>query len=396
MDTQTVESLMAAASRIPLGQPEKLELLERAVALADLQNDLMAGFEARDELIEAAGMGGHPEKTLVAFAWMLAQWDKHGEDELGADEHSLLWKYKWVINTLWEFPSIAATQIEAAFDDFQARLERGGYSLRTLHYFRWKYAHHQGNWAEAESERTVWQRSSDDSMGDCSACEAHFLTDYLAAQKRDTEALEAARLILSGRQRCAEVPHVTYGVLLEPMLRLGQLEDACEAHLRGYRMVRDNPEFLATVGEHLAFLAYTHNTGPALALLERHLSWALETANLQARFEFYRSTLPLWNRLRDTGELEVKFRAPSGFTLEAEGGVYALDALEGWFGAQLEHLAARFDARNENGYFSSRLKADLELLERVGPLSLKAAPGKAQKQGNQKQGNQGLGNWGQK
>ena len=382
METQTVESLMVDASRIPLGQPEKLELLERAVALADLQNDLMAGFEARDELIEAAGMGGHPEKTLVAFAWMLAQWDKHGEDELGADEYGLLWKYKWVINTLWEFPSIAATQIEAAFDDFQARLERGGYSLRTLHYFRWKYAHHQGNWAEAELERAVWQRSSDDSMGDCTACEAHFLTEYLAAQKRDPEALEATKLILSGRQRCAEVPHVTYGVLLEPMLRLEQFEDALDTHLRGYRMARDNPEFLATCGEHLAFLAYSHNTGPALALLERHLSWALETANLQARFEFYRSTLPLWNRLRDTGELEVVFRAPQGFALEGQGGIYALDALEGWFGAQLEDLANRFDARNGNGYFSSRLEVDLKLLERVPPLSLQAEPNGVKKQGN--------------
>jgi hypothetical protein len=385
---QTVDELIEASYGIPNGQSEKIELLERAVALADTQNDLVAGYEARDELLEAASFGGHPEKMLVAFAWMLAQIDKHGEDELEADEHDLLWKYKWVINSLTEFPSIPASRIEAAFGDFRARLERGGYSLRTVHYLRWKYAHHRGDWADADQERAVWARSADDEMGDCTACEANFLTAYLAAQQSDKAALEAARLILSGRQSCAEVPHATLGTVLGPMLRLGQYEEAhyqaaVAAHLRGYRMIRDNPSHLDSCGEHLAFLAYSHNLGPALTLLERHLGWALATANLEARFGFYSATMPLWARLRAAGETQIKFRAPQDFPLVNMDLHFNLDLLEDWFAEQLAELAARFDARNGNSHFASRVKADPGLLASVPALTLSDKPTRKRRKGQE-------------
>jgi hypothetical protein len=376
MDTQSTEQLMAEAYRLPDSQPLKLGLLERAAALADAQNDLIAGFEARNELLDAAAMGGHSEKLLVAFAWMLAQYDRHGEEALEASEYDLLWKYKWVIASMQEFPGISAAQIGAALGDFQGRLERGGFSTRTVHYFRWKFAHHQGDWQTAEQERAVWARSKDDEMGDCTACEAHFLTDYLASQGQHEEALEAARPILSGRQRCAEVPHFTYARVLEPMLHLSRFDEAASAHVRGYRLVRDNPDFLSAWGEHLSFLAYSHNTGPALALLERHLGTALESTNQEARFQFFLGTLPLWARLRAAGETVVKLRVRGSFPLASEDGQYALGDLEGWFLAQLHDLAARFDARNGTDYFAARVKTDEGLLASVPVLALSEDGGK--------------------
>lgn len=375
-NTETVESLMDQAEALPYGAAQKLELLERAVDLADSLGDIQAGFEARQELTGAATMGGHPEKTLVAFAWQLAAWDKYGpssgREELEADEYDLLWHYKWVINSLWEFPNISRTQIEAAFADFESRLERGGYSLRTALYFRWKYAFFTGQLEQTEAWRTQWLRARKDDMSDCSACEAQFLTDYWVGMGQYLEALKAAKPILSGFERCAEVPHTTLGSVLEPLLRTGQLEEAMDAHVRGYALVQSNPSFLSTCGDHLSFLALTHNLEAAFKLLEKHLPWALSSADLMGRFGFFRSTLPLFARLRVAGQTLFPFRAPQGFPLEGGPEGHTLDALEGWFKTQLEDLATQFDARNGNAYFSSQLTLDPDLLERIPAVSIKS------------------------
>jgi hypothetical protein len=364
-----VEDLIHRSYSYRDGDPAAIELLERAVRLADSQNDIALGWEARDRLMDAATMGGYPEKTLVAFTWNLAQFDRHKE-AYDWDEHDLLWKYKWVINSLWSFPSISPAQIEAAFSDFAARLERAGYSRRTLYYFRAKYAHSTGDFAAAEAWRTQWERAQDDALSDCDACEASFAVDYLVSQRDDLAALEAAAPILNGRLRCAEVPHVTLARVLEPMLRLGRADDAVGAHQRGYRMVKDNQEFLVSTGQHLAFLAYTHNLPEALKLFEHHLPWALETADPERRFSFYSDALVLTRRLRDAGVAHVHLRLPKTFAVQPEPDGYNVVALETALRVEASQIAAAFDARNGNTHHTSRLEPDETLLRDTPPVPL--------------------------
>ncbi len=367
--TETVYDLLSRASDLPDGNPARLELLETAVRMADSLGDLEAGWEARDELMEAATMGGHPEKTLVAFSWSLAQFDRVGSD-YGWDEDSLLWKYKWVLNSLWNFPAISPAQIEAAFSDFADRLVRGGYSPRTLYYFRAKYEHARGDQAAAEGWRALWTISPEDGLSDCSACEAAFSVEHRIAQGQDELALETAQPILTGRLRCAEVPHTTLADLLIVLLRLERFEEAVSAHRRGYKLIRDNPEFLVSSGQHLAFLAYTRNLPEAVKLLERHLPWALETADPDRRCSFYQNALVLTHRLRETGQTHLQLRLPAGFALQPEPDGYSIVALEAYLHDEALEIAQAFDARNGNDCFVSSLKSDAALLERVGSVSL--------------------------
>ena len=357
--TEGVYDLMEQADDLPDGSSGRLELLEQAVRLADSLGDIEAGWSARNQLIEAATMGGYPEKTLVAFAWMLAQFDQTS-NQFGAYEHDLLWKYKWVINSLWNFPSITRSQIEAAFSDFAARLERGGYSPRTLHYFRWKYEFERGDAVAAERFRNLWHSAKRDELSDCTACEASFMVDYQRDQA--TAALEAAKPILSGRLRCAEVPHVTLAAVLEPMLKIGQFEEAVRTHLRGYKMIRDNQEFLISTGEHLAFLAYTHNLPKALELLERHLPWALATADMDRRYSFYRDALVLMRRLRDAGQAHVQLQVPKDFAIQPSPDGITVAALETYLTSEVNSIAAAFDARNGTDLFARGLLLDEALL----------------------------------
>lgn len=357
--TDTPYDLLDQSYELPEGSPARLELLEEAVRLADSLGDVAAGWDARDALIDAATMGGYPEKTLVAFSWNLAQFDK-SNDQYDWDEHDLLWKYKWVLNSLWNFPSITRTQIEAAFSDFAARLERGGYSSRTLHYFRWKYEFERGDPVAAERFRNLWHSAKRDELSDCSACEASFMVDYQCDQP--IAALEAAKPILSGRLRCAEVPHVTLAAVLEPMLKMGQFEEAVSAHLRGYKMIRDNQEFLISTGHHIAFLAYTHNLPKALELLERHLPWALETADMDRRYSFYVDVLVLMRRLRDAGQQFIQLKVPKDFAVQPSPDGLEVAALGAFLLAEATAIAAAFDARNGTDKYTRGLGIDEALL----------------------------------
>ncbi len=370
-DSLDIHSLMEAASELPDGSRHKIELLERAVDLADSLQDVRLGYSTRKQLIRATSYGGFPEKTVVAFAWQLAAWDKHGPEVLQTSSYMVMWHYKWVINSLWEFDTISRGQIEAAFADFEARLEREGYSLRTVLYFRWKYAFFTGQLEQTDARRAAWLVANKDHMSDCAACETHFLHDYLVGMGRYTEAFETVQPVLTGKQSCLHVPALTYGSVLESMLHLGQLDEAMNMHVRGYPLVRDNPTFFETCGEHLVFLAYTHNLEPALKLLEVHLPWALETANQMGRFGFLQKVLPLWARLRQAGQARVQLNLPSSIPLERNEEGYALDALEGWLRTQLEDLAHRFDTRNGNTHFSSQLQVDATLLERIPAVPLR-------------------------
>ncbi len=71
-----VEELLRQASYLPDGDM-KVMLLEEAVRLADgleyRSEELQ--FKTRDLLVQAATFGGHPDKSLVAYSWCLAQLD---------------------------------------------------------------------------------------------------------------------------------------------------------------------------------------------------------------------------------------------------------------------------------------------------------------------------------
>jgi hypothetical protein len=345
----------------------RLELLERAVQSADALGDIELGYQARDELMQAASLNGRPELLFATFAWTLAQFDAGRIDRL--EEDNILWQYKWVINNLWEFPSIMKAQIEGAFSDFSKRLERGGYNQRTAHYFRWKFEHHRGDRDAADAARHEWQRLPQDGLSDCTACEAHFETEYSAWTRNDERTLQLAAPILNGRLSCAEVPEITLTTVLKPMLRLRLFDEAERAHKRGYRLTRDNPEFLTSVAGHIEFLAYAHQTGAALKLLERHLSWALETQSPERRFLFYCALQPLWVRLKEEQMDSIKLHLPKSFALHDSSDSYTPQELERHFRSELEPIAAQFDARNGTNEFTKNLGINLELLERTPSIS---------------------------
>ena len=130
----SVRELMNRAARLEDGD-EKIMTLEEAVRIADTGNDIQLQYNAREELVEAAFWGGEADKALVAYSWCLAQFDKNPEQ---FSEWVLLWRYKWIVNIIIDFPQIPREQIYKMLDEMERRYLQAGYGLRVVYYYRYR------------------------------------------------------------------------------------------------------------------------------------------------------------------------------------------------------------------------------------------------------------------
>jgi tetratricopeptide (TPR) repeat protein len=359
-------TLRARAERLEPGE-SKVMALEEAVRLADTHGEVPLAYEARDALIEAATFAGFPERALVAYAWCRGQQQR---DPRRFDPEGLLWKQKWMVGLLADFPHIGRKQIEAALDDVEQGYAKAGAGQRAVWKLRYLAARDMGDLAQAEALRTRWLEAPRDHLTDCLACELNVELYHLLDQGDHERLLHKARPLLEGRQACAKVPHLTFGRVLYPLFKLGQWERAREHHLRGYAMVRGDRYFVTTVGEHLEFLALTGNVERGLKLFERHLGWALEHATPLNRFTFHSAALALMERASVEARERVELALPRAFPLYSPEGTYETGVLRGWLATQTEGLATKFDARNGTDRFRQLLARTHRVASEARPLPI--------------------------
>lgn len=366
---EQIEELRDQAYVLPEG-PSKLAFLEEAVRLADVHQDVVLGDEIRKDLINAATFSGFPEKALVAFSWRLAQRDR---DPQKFPERDILWEYKWIADSLTDFPQISRQQIEDAFDDVALRCERSGAGLRAVHKLRWQSAVNMNEPERAREHYRKWEQTPRDWNTDCAACEQDDFVEYHLFLREKENALEFAEPILSGSLRCATIPHNTYARVLLPLVQLGQMERAATYHRRGYRLCFNNRKFLSAISSHLRFFALTDNFPQALRLLEKHLEWALESKDLLTQWRFLLAARFSLQRLAEMGYTSLKLRLPKTVLCYREDGTYEVAVVASWLEETCRDLAERFDARNGNDGFKRLLAEQAQLKEWVTPYPLGTA-----------------------
>ncbi|HEX8819174.1 MAG TPA: hypothetical protein VF794_04560 [Archangium sp.] len=365
---EQVKTLLGRAERLDPGEA-KVMALEEAARLADAHGDVPLAYEVRDALIDAATFGGFPDRALVAFAWCRGQQQKDPER---FSPEQLLWKQKWVVGRLDEFPHISRKQIQGALDDVEQCFAKAGAGQRAVLKLRYQAARDMGDPA-ADTLWAKWVEAPRDHLTDCRACELDDELDHHLDRGEYAVVLEKARPLLEGRNACAEVPHLTLGSVLYPLFKLGRLEQARDSHLRGYTLVQRNREFLATLGEHLEFLTLTANVARGMMLFGRHLGWALEHASHRDRFTFYSASLALLERALVEGRERVQLPLPLTFTLYVPEGAYETRTLRDWLAAQAEGIAAKFDTRNGTDRFHQLLTRAKHLGNEVVPFPIEAS-----------------------
>ncbi|KAB2351690.1 hypothetical protein [Actinomadura rudentiformis] len=346
MSVDHVYDLMARAGELPYGEA-KTVLVEDALRQAEAAGEPELAFRVRMELTTAYQYGGEPAKAFTTFSRCLADHDRDpGRFDEGA---RLLWQIKWMVNSLTLFPEIPLDRTYAILDEMERRYLLGGHSLQAVYHYRHAVARHVGDAGAADEWYARWRAAPRDELSDCAGCDPTGMVYHLASRERDEEALAIAAPVLSAELNCTEQPQGILTALLPVYLRTGRVEDARDAHRRGYRIMRSNIADFADIAEHIEFCAQTGNEPRGLEILQRHLGWLDRAPSPHSAMRFAAASALLLRRLDETGHGgEVSLRRP------AHGDRKAADVSAAELRAELTEqatqLAARFDARNGTTY----------------------------------------------
>jgi hypothetical protein len=344
----------------------QIALREEAVGVADLRGNLKLQYYARESFVRACIFGGAEEKALVAFAWMLAQFDSNPAE---FDQWAILWKYKWINGVICDFPQVSKTRIYEMIDDLEQRAIKAGYGLRATTNQRYRAEKFWDNKEKAIEYFRQLEATPSDDLNNCPLCEKDERVSFAIYTGNDERALAIASPILTGDKKCGSVPHRTYAKVLLPLIRLGRQREALSYHSKGYSLIANNKGFLDRIADHLTCLILTENFNEAIALVERHYSWTETTRNVFSHFRFFLSAVLLFEILAERGR-SFELSLPRSFPLYSETGNYEAAQLAAWFKQKAEAIARRFDQRNETDFFMRTIAETLLLKALSVPFPL--------------------------
>lgn len=346
---------------------ERIAICEDALREAEQSGDFETKYRAREYCVRAYAFGGAPEKALVGFSWLLAQFDSNPGK---FSDWSILWKYKWILGLICHFPQIPKTRIYEMLDDFEARSLRAGYGLHAVYTHRYRI---EKFWDNRELALKYFQKTIElplDELSNCSDCLRDEIASYAIYVGDDARGVEFAQSLLDGEKKCATVPHRTYGNLLLSMVRLGRQEEGLNYHRAGYRLIARNGRFVGRVAQHLIFLVLTENFAEAVTLFQKHYPWTEHNRDSFDLFHFFRASWLLFEVLDERGREVPRLTLPRSFPNYSEDGYYDAKSLMTWFKDNATDLATRFDERNETDFFMRTLRETSALKDLCAPFRL--------------------------
>ena len=339
--------------------PTKVSLLEEAVRIADLHNDVETAFGLRQELMETATFSGRIDILMVAFAWCLAQFDREPEKY---DVWDLLWKYKWVVGQASEFPQISRKQIDDMLADMQRRYEASGYSLHAVHQMRRDVMIDLKDREVAKQAHAAFKKARKDWLSDCPACTVSNTGRYYDFLGKWRQAVKSYEPIIAGRLTCHEEPLRTSSDALLPLVRLGEIDKAVKIQEQMHRRLAKAEEPANSSADHVKFLAIIGDTAKAKRVLERYLPAAIDAVSPMRRLCMFEGAILLLDRLAEKGTTAVKLQTPRQLPSPDSQGRHEIAALRSWLVTEAREIARQYDARNGSRELEEELDQLPELL----------------------------------
>jgi len=324
--------LRDASWNLPDGR-QKLAVLEEMIQIADRYMTEEDAFDARISYISAAQEAGCSEKTLVAFSWCLAKFDKTP----GAySHHTIMWHYKWVLNEIWKFPEFSLEQIERIYEDFKEKCLIYGYNLRAYYQQKVNFMLSQGMLTEAAEYYKLWRSTPRDSLADCKACEQNLFGVYQFKINHLKRGMLTVKPILDGKMQCRSIPQNTYSQVIVPLLKLKEYEIAMTTAKKAIQSLK-GPQYIVEYGIFLEFFTVT-NLAKAEKIYNQTIRFSLESKVGWDRLQYFlsaREFLRTWNKKKRRKKL-------------AESDRVSLD----WLDHEIAVLAEAFNQRNGNSYMN--------------------------------------------
>ena len=327
----------------------RLRIIKKAIAAADEAQDAHWRFVFRHRYVHESIFESDALDALVVFPEMLAVFDENPDTQ---EEylHDLMWDFKNVLCNLPNFPQVSLSQMEELLNDYGERCKKYGYTQRTVKYLREKHSYDTGNLLLLAEYGTYAQEGTDE-LQDCPACEANWNVQCELLRGNREKAEQLSQPLFNRELHCAEVPEETYAVWVDYLQKQGDYHAAQRYAKRLYPMVRGRIELLDCIADLLRFYAkFDRHTGGNI--FRRELNNYLTCRDLMHKMEFAMSAYHLFNNMESE---DITLILPREFPMFNEEHHYVSAELSKYFYDEAAALAARFDERNGNSYYTDKL-----------------------------------------
>ena len=347
-----VKALLTEAARMPVSLG-RYELLDEAVRIADLHNDVELGVEARMPLLWVAGSLLRGDAMAVAFTWCLHQYDRRPELFGG---RNLFEEYRMLIGRLANFDTVSRAQLEEMLDDLAARLAREGMSPALVWEARLAIAPDVGDREFGEAGAREYRRHRMEGRLPTNVWFNHalFMGDEDGAMRI------AEKEWLADRHRVSFDSH-WYDVLTL-LLKRDRMAEFRQWLKRATGQIHVRDTYYWPYGTVVRALALCGKIDEAVKLCGHCQRAIREYTDPLTRLHFHLDMGVLFERLHSLGKESVLVRFAEGPPGLLPSGRYVVAEVREWMAREARELTERFDRRNGNGYFAelTRARADLQ------------------------------------
>jgi hypothetical protein len=309
---------------------ESLREREAAAELAAAEGDLDLEWTIRSSIVSYTYYVPVAKSLIANYGWLVARADAEP-----TRFHLSLWYYKWVIPKLCSTASVSAEIIERSLADLSRRSAAKGESKKAELKLRAHAAADMGRIDDLRKYLVLWEQAGRSGLDDCRACDVGSHVSFLVSLGRLEEALAMGAGFIRGLMRCGvEYPGAAYADLSSVARQLGDHRLAKRLRTKGLEWAVGNSGTLSDIAGFVRDAMYWGD----LSLAE-----SIVAANQ------FRVDSPTVSDL-DCFEFALAAR------LVREAGGLFPNAES--FGPRAETLAAAFDKRNGNSFFSDRLRED--------------------------------------
>jgi tetratricopeptide (TPR) repeat protein len=348
LHTLQIQKLLIRANAVQ-SPFDKMNLIKRAINIADANNDPEWGFDLRKQIIEIEKSTSSCIEGMPAFAWILETYEQHPEF---CDESDFLMEYKWMVQAARRNASVSLEQFEAIIEDYKKRLLRNGFSLHSYYSARAHMAFQLNELDEAGKYLKLRASEKRDDLSFCLACELHDLVEHALLCGDVPEAVSVGMKVFTGEEHCKYVPFNTICTSVNIFEDCGYEESANKlfkiASLKLSEMQDSEMYNIGYIGK-LIFFITKRDKKKAWDMFEKYLAWSIDCEDYY-NFQFSSGVLSLFKG-SGTHPLNISSRVP----WYNPSGIYELPELYAYYKNQAVSLAAKFDARNGNTVFSDEL-----------------------------------------
>lgn len=338
---------------------QKAQLWKNDVLEANARNAYYSHLIFMNELDEA----------IVQYSWLLNRLRQlQDQKDTGFPTYSVIWGFKWIIDTIPMFGNISKERIEGFWKDFTDLMQDYGMDGKINFYFRMHIEMLLGHPEKAlEMNQRYLAETREGFLDDCPACQRDYIIELHNYLQQYDVAAKQNNAVIAREFTCAEVPQITFSKLCLANLLTGNLAAAENF----YQLTMQELGLkVAHIDHYFNILYYLGCKGEFTAgipVLRTQLPGLFKTSADFRPMHFSHAMLLFLKRMQQAGYSEITLPVPQLRT-EFPGHSsdnYPLEKLIAWLQVKITNHSTRLDTRNGNAYWSNYLNQMEERLQNI-------------------------------